>query len=188
MTTEYDDCEAYTCLAIAVCTSFRFDDCRCIAFVAPMQSSRLLPGSVLVQVQPEAPLRTRPLGAALRCQRRSGGFESRRPPEFQRSKTVLRSAVNRGGVGSSPAAGAVRAKPTGEASAFQAVPGEFDSRRPLHARAVQWVNAGLTCRRSLVRSQPRVPGRVLPGWPRNPGFHSGNTGSIPVHDARDSVV
>ena len=58
---------------------------------------------------------------------------------FQRSKTALRSAVNRGGAGSNPAAGAARARPTGEASAFQAVPGEFDSRRPLAARALRRV-------------------------------------------------
>ena len=65
-------------------------------------------------------------------------------------------------------------RPTGEAAAFQAVPGEFDSRSPLHARAVQWLNAGLTCRRSLVRFQPRVPRRVLPDG-KEPGLSNRTT-------------
>jgi hypothetical protein len=34
-------------------------------------------------------MRTRPLGAALRCQRRSGGFESRRPLQRPRSTKVV---------------------------------------------------------------------------------------------------
>jgi hypothetical protein len=112
---------------------------RCgIASVARMQSSRFLPGSVLVQVQPEA---------------------------------------------------RVRARPTGEAAAFQAVPGGFDSHRPLDARAVQRLNAGPTRRRSLVRSQPRAPRRVLPGGQGTRSLTPGNTGSTPVHDTSsyDSV-
>jgi hypothetical protein len=94
------------------------------ASVARMQSSRFLPGSVLVQVQPGARLRVRP---------------------------------------------------TGEAAVFQAVPGEFDPHHPLDARAVQRLNAGPTRRRSLVRSQPRAPRRVLPEA-RNPVSHSGKHG------------
>ena len=182
MTIEYNDCEACPCLAMpllrrwSVRRHFTTTLRRCIAggTCGRGRSARHF-------VANEDQAGSNPVV-------RTSSTSSREL--FQRSKTVLRSAVNRGGVGSSPAAGAVRAKPTGEASAFQAVPGEFDSRRPLDARAVQWLNAGLTCRRSLVRSQPRAPGRVLPGWPRNPGFQSGNTGSIPVHDASrdDSVV
>ena len=107
---------------------------RCgIASVARMQSSRFLPGSVLVQVQPEARSRVRP---------------------------------------------------TGEAAVFQAVPGEFDSHRPLDARAVQRLNAGPTRRRSLVRSQPCVPTNTsCSSRGKEPGFSfRENTGSTPVHD------
>jgi hypothetical protein len=103
------------------------------ASVAPRQSSRFLPGSVLVRVQPEARLRVRP---------------------------------------------------TGEVPAPRAEPGEFDSHDPLHARAVQRLNAGVTCRRSLVRSQPRArPSHVVFFQRQGPRFLTpGNTGSTPVHD------
>jgi hypothetical protein len=59
--------------------------------------------------------------------------------------------------------------------------GELDAHHPLDARAVQRLNAGSTCRRSLVRSQPRAPRRVLPEA-RNPVFYSGKHGFDSVCD------
>jgi hypothetical protein len=138
---------------------------RCIASVAPMQSSRFLPGSVLVQVQPgarairqrgrgrsarhfvanedqagsnpvvrsserprsttvvwrsrkpPASVRFRPRARRRRCSRSEGSrfvcgrmrvriLSPARCGSFQRSKTVLRSAVTREGARSSRAAGA----------------------------------------------------------------------------------
>jgi hypothetical protein len=78
------------------------------------QSSRFLPGSVLVRVQPEAPS---------------------------------------------------RARPTGEAAVFQAVPGEFDSRSPL-AGSIQAARS-TSCSSSRQGTRSLTPD---------------NTGSTPVHD------
>lgn len=195
---------------------------RSIASVAPMQSSRFLPGSVLVQVQPGAraildnadvvarrdtslPTKTGrvriPSSArtsALAARRSCGGFVSCRR-RFDSDRGLDDAGVADRKVAALYADGCgfeschrldsdhssvakrycarllteevhvrvvplelVRVRPTGEAAAFQAVPGEFDSRRPLDARAVQRLNVGLTCRRSLVRFQPRARRRVLP--------------------------
>lgn len=128
--------------------------------------------------------RTRPLGAALRCQRRSGGFESRRPLErpcstkvvrrsrkprasvrfrprarsFQRSKTVLHSAVNRGGAGSSPAAGARLRLLTDQDLRLRISGWRFESARSHAASSSPGGEVGFIRRACRVRS----PGLLLP--------------------------
>ena len=53
--------------------------CVCQASVAPRQSSRFLPGSVLVRVQPEARLRVRPTGEVTASRADPGEFDSHDP-------------------------------------------------------------------------------------------------------------
>jgi hypothetical protein len=101
-----------------------------------------------------------------------------------RSSNAEQPVLTRSDVGSSPTGGTTRTGSLGATLRSQRSLGGFETRRPLHARAVQRVNAGSTCRRSLVRSQPRARSHVVFfQWPRKPGSQSGNTGSIPVHDA-----
>jgi hypothetical protein len=85
-------------------------------------------------------MRTRPLGAALRSRRSRGRFEPCRPLHLcpRSTKVVSQPRKPRASVRFRP-----RARP------------RFD--RIANARAVQRMNAGVTCRRSLVRSQPRAP-------------------------------
>ena len=109
-----------------------------------------------------------------------------------RSSNAEQPVLTRKCVGSSPTGGTMRTRPLGAALRSRRSPGRFEPCRPLHhalaarrscagpvnrrcrfdsdrgldaisnARAVQRMNAGVTCRRSLVRSQPRAPGRVPP--------------------------
>ncbi len=221
---------------------------RSIASVAPMKSSRFLPGSVLVQVQPghsrsetrgrgrlarhfvanEDQAGSNPVVRSNNCPRSTTVvWRFRKPPASVRFRPRARRRRCSRSEGSRPVRGVmrvrllspargdhssvakrhcarllteevqvrvlplelVRVRPTGEAAAFQAAPGEFDSRRPLRC-----------ARSSAVERRPDVPEIVgsIPAartnvvffqWPRNPVSHSGNTGSIPVHDTRfhDSV-
>jgi len=74
-----------------------------------------------------------------------------------RSSNAEQPVLTRSDVGSSPTGGTTRTGSLGATLRSQRSLGGFETRRPLHARAVQRVNAGSTCRRSLVRSQPRAP-------------------------------
>src|SRR4051794_40994827 len=132
MTIEYRRCEAFQCLAI-------------LASVAPRQSIRFLPGSVLVQVQPEARCgRGRWVRRFVADEVQAGSNPAVRSTMCPRSTKVV-SQPRKLRV-------SVRFRPRARSRAD----------RIADARAVQRVNAGVTCRRSLVRSQPCAPGRVLP--------------------------